>query len=200
MAAPAKTAPERVTVPTCVGCGAMGEYGTCETGCIERRLELVRAAASDALSEVASRAHSSAHAFCEVAEELIREAPVDDERYGALQARARAALTGHSDTGRDEEWTEPSEPAVTWWCEECGAIDAPQPCLGICVWRPVEWVNRAVYEQARERAFAERAHEHRLRRLLRAIASVTPRPEHLEQNWQAFQGQAGTILSGPAAE
>lgn len=177
----------------------MGEWGTCETSCIERPLELVRAAASDTLSDVASRAEAGADAFAAVAEELRRETPPNEERYRSLQARARASLTEHPDTDHDEEWAQPSEPALTWWCEGCGGIDAPQPCLGICVWRPVEWVNRTVYERARERAFAERTRERRLRLLLRRLISVTPRPEHLDENWQAFQAQARSILAQRAS-
>jgi hypothetical protein len=26
-----------------------------------------------------------------------------------------------------------AEVAVTWWCPECGGLDAPQPCLGSCL-------------------------------------------------------------------
>ena len=191
------TTPERLTVPTCVGCGAMGEWGTCETGCTERKLELVRAAASDTLAAVASRSCVRADAFCDVAAGLLCAEPWDPGSYRSLQARARQALAEHPDTDHDEEWAQPSEPAISWRCEECGGLDAPQPCLGICVWRPVEWVSRAVYEQTRERAFAERARERRLRRLLRRLASVTPRPEYLEENWLAFQAQARAALTQP---
>ena len=192
--------PVRLTVPTCVGCGAMGECGTCETGCTERKLELVRAAACEALLDVAARSGARADAYREVAAELLGDGAGVQERYRSVQAHARAALTQHPDTDRDEEWVQPSEPAITWWCEQCGGIDAPQPCLGICVWRPVEWVNRAVYERAREQAFAERARERRLRRLLRRIASVTPRTERLEENWRAFAAQAQAALSGPGEQ
>lgn len=188
-------APERLVVSTCIGCGAMSEWGTCETGCVERKLELVRAAASDAVAEVASRAAENADAFAAVAGELVREGPPVEERFRSLQRAAREALVRYPDTARDEDWAEPSEPAVTWWCENCGGIDAPQPCLGICVWRPVEFVNRTVYEQARERALAERARERRLRQLLRQIVAVTPRPDHLAENWSVFATHARAALA-----
>jgi hypothetical protein len=187
--------PERLVVPTCIGCGAMGEWGTCETGCVERKLELVRAEASDAITEVASRAAEHADAFAAVAGELLREGPTGEERFRSLRDRVRATLAEHPDTARDEEWAEPSEPAVTWWCEQCGGIDAPQPCLGICVWRPIEWVNRTVYERAREQALAQRARERRLRQLLRQIAAVTPRPDHSAENWSAFAARAREALA-----
>jgi hypothetical protein len=65
--------------------------------------------------------------------------------------------------------------ATTWWCAGCGGIDAPQRCLGICVWRPVEWVNRTRYSEERACALAQLDTERRLRQLLRRIAFVTPR-------------------------
>jgi hypothetical protein len=187
------TQPARLTVPTCVGCGAMGEWGTCETGCTEQKLELVRASASDTLSAVAARASAQSDAFSAVARELLEEATL--ERYGSLQARARAALVRYPDTDHEDEWAQPSEPAITWWCERCGGIEAPQPCLGICVWRPVDWVNRGVYERTREQAFAARRCEKRLRHLLRRIAAVTPRPEQLDDNWRVFAAEARSALA-----
>ena len=171
----------------------MAEWGTCETGCTEQKLELVRAAASDTLSEVAARASAHAEAFSAVARELLDEAT--PERYRGLQAQAHDALARYPDTDHEEEWAQPSEPAITWWCERCGGLDAPQPCLGICVWRPVEWVNRSVYERAREQAFAARARERDLRRLLRRIAAVTPRAEQLDDNWRAFEAEARSVLT-----
>ena len=187
--------PERLTVPTCVGCGAMGEYGTCETGCTERKLELVRAGAFDTLVAVAARADARAEALQTVAEELLGEEPADPERYRSLQARAQSALAEHRDTDHDEEWAEPSEAAATWWCEACGGIDAPQPCLGVCVWRPVEWVNRTVYEQARENAIVTRERERRLRRLLGQIVAVTPRADHWADTWSVFAARAREALA-----
>ena len=55
--------PERLTVPTCIGCGAMTEFGTCDTGCSEHKLELVRAAAHDASAVLGSSAHARAEAI-----------------------------------------------------------------------------------------------------------------------------------------
>jgi hypothetical protein len=64
-----------------------------------------------------------------------------------------------------------------------GGIDAPQPCLGIWVWRPVEWVAAERYVEAREKAQAALAEERRLRTLLRRAAAVTPRPRQWERGW-----------------
>jgi hypothetical protein len=113
-----------------------------------------------------------------------------------VQDRARSALRRYSGADEEEvELQEPAEPATTWWCAECGGIDAPQPCLGICIWRPVEWVNRAVYEQQRERVLAARATELRMSRLLRRLASVTPRHGQWERGWRVLQAEAQEALS-----
>ncbi len=60
--------PERLTVPTCLGCGAMSEFGTCDTGCSEQKLELVRAAVHDSSAVLGSSTHARAEAFRSVAE------------------------------------------------------------------------------------------------------------------------------------
>ena len=181
--------PERLTVPTCIGCGAMGRFGTCEIGCSEQKLELVRAAAHDSLEAFRSAARARRAAFVTVVEKLASRQPTGEweTAYRSLQDDARAALRRHPDPEDKIDWDEPAEPATTWWCAACGGIDAPQPCLGICVWRQVEWVSRSRYEQARERALSEREQERRLRQLLRRIASTTPRPDHWEDTWHALQ-------------
>ena len=88
----------------------------------------------------------------------------------------------------------PLECATVWWCAECGGIDAPQPCLGICVWRRVEWVNVTSYLEQRAAAHAERDTERRLRALVRRIASVTPRAGHWERGWRALEAQAQEVF------
>ena len=43
-------ATDHLVVPTCIGCGAMRWLGTCEDGCREQRLDLVRGDAYDELT------------------------------------------------------------------------------------------------------------------------------------------------------
>lgn len=195
--------PERLTVPTCFGCGAMQVVGTCETGCSEQRLELVRADPYDAVRRLASAARTRADALARVAEELATCRPAEAElqtAYGSLRDKARDTLRRYPEAeGAEIDLARPAEPATTWWCAECGGIDAPQPCLGICVWRPVEWVDRALYENERERAILEREAERRLARLLNWLVFATPRPEQWERNWRALQAEARDALASRAA-
>jgi hypothetical protein len=193
--------PDRLTIPTCIGCGAMAIFGTCETGCTEQKLELVRAAADDALLAHASVARLHIAEFGAVAERLADPRPSADEvkdAYWALQEHARAALRRHPD-GEDPgaDPSKPAEPAITWWCPDCGKLEAPQPCLGICVWRRVEWVNQEVYEQHRQNTLAELEQEDRLRRLLRRLTLVTPRPGQWHRSWNALRAEAQRALEDP---
>lgn len=111
--------------------------------------------------------------------------------YRSIQSEARAALREHPDTGGAEaDGLEVVAPTTTWCCPECGSLDAPQPCLGLCIKRPAEWVNHELYERERARALHERDVERRLRRLMRHIAFVTPRSGHWEQGWRALQAGA----------
>jgi hypothetical protein len=194
-------APERLLVPTCIGCGAMAEPGNCERGCSEQRLDLVRAAAHDQLIAAAAHWTASADAFQEVAEHLATQELSDgthERAYRAVQDAARAALRRHPDEA-DLDLLEPAEPAITWWCARCGGIDAPRPCLGICIWRATEWINRAAYEQQREHALNERDREQQLRRLLRRVVAVTPRPGQWERSWNVLQADArnAALALGP---
>jgi hypothetical protein len=177
----------------------MGGFGSCESGCTEQRLELVRADAYDAAVALEQASRTRVVAFTPIAEELVRGEPADDEwqsTYGALQQRARSALRAHSRTQQQEvDLSVPSQAAITWWCSQCGAIDAPQPCLGICLWRQVEWVNKDLYDRRRERALAEQERELLLRRLLRRVASVTPHAGQWRRSWQALQTEAARALS-----
>ena len=102
--------------------------------------------------------------------------------------------------GEEAELQGPAESATTSWCAACGGIDAPQPCLGIRIWRPVDWVNRAVYEQQRERVLAEREMELRLSRLPRRLASVTPRHGRWERGWRVLRAEAQEALRQSSAE
>jgi hypothetical protein len=175
----------------------MSQFGTCAGGCGEQKLELVPAGQHDRVAGLASSAHLRAEAFGAVAQELASRQPGAEEwetAYRSLQDVARITLRRYPELDAlDVDSDEPVEFATTWWCAECGGIDAPQPCLGICVWRPVEWVNRTIYLQETEVALAERDTERRYRKLARRVASVTPRDGQWERGWRALEAQAHKI-------
>ncbi len=195
--------PERLSVPTCIGCGAMSRFGSCELGCSEQRLDLVRAVAYDALIAAEPAARARAEVLRPVVEKLSHHQPRTGDfqaRYLAVQADARDALRSAptvDEPGVDVR--EPAQSATTWWCAECGGIDAPQPCLGICVWREVEWVRNDAYERRREEVLAVLETERRAGVLLRRLAWATPREGHWERSWQALLSEAQQITGASAS-
>ena len=178
----------------------MERWGTCDTACSEHRLELVSAADFDALGVDRSAVRARAGACRPIAEALAGTEPGPDGWQGGVSGvaarRARGAWSRH-DPRHDSD--EPAEHVTTWWCAECGGIDAPQPCLGICIWRPSYWVNRTRYDAARSRAAGERDVERGLVRLLRRVAFVTPREGHWERNWRALHADAREALRASAS-
>jgi hypothetical protein len=190
--------PDRVTVPTCIGCGAMSQPGTCERGCTEQKLELAPAGYYDSSTALAASARIGAEAFRDVVKELASRQPGAGEwraAYRSAQEAARRSLRRYPEINpQDSDRDQPPELATTWWCAGCGGIDAPQPCLGICLWRPLEWVNATLSEPQRAHALAERDAERCLRLVLRRVASVTPRAGQWERGWRALEARARQSL------
>jgi hypothetical protein len=194
--------PDRVSVPTCIGCGAMSRFGTCDQGCSEKRLELVRATDYDMLSALASDARVRADAYRSVADDLVSGRPGPqgyEAAYRRLQKSARSAVRRFTPIAeRDPDRAaqdEDAERATAWWCARCGGIDAPRPCLGICVWRRIDWVNANVYDQQRGLSLATRETELCLHRLVRCVASITPRAGHWQRGWTVLQIEARSALA-----
>ena len=189
-------------MPTCAGCGAMSRTGTCTAGCTERKLLLARASSVDALADAESEILASITALSEVAADVASNAvPAGGWQagYDALRARARDALA-HCPDDRIRHYVleDPAEPVVTWWCDRCGGLDAPQPCLGICVWRGVEWASYATYVDLRERALAACELERGLRALLSRITHTRPRPGGHRETWNAYHDEAAKVLGSAA--
>src|ERR1019366_6235466 len=94
------------------------------------------------------------------------------------------------DGGGDDELLSPAETVIVWRCQDCGGVDAPQPCIDVCIWGPADWVDGASYESERSRAAVDREVEQSLAGLLRRLAFATPRDGRWERSWRAFQSQA----------
>ncbi len=189
--------PARVTISTCIGCGGMRVYETCDTSCSERRLELVSAGEHEELSAAAAERRLRIDAFLAVIEELEGGEPapgVWKAAYQALRASARSALRGHGVAARAAaELPAAAETVVVWRCPECGGLDSPQECIGVCIWRPAEWVNVGVYLNQRSRAESDRKLERSLLGILGRLAFTTPREKEWERNWRALRSQAQLI-------
>ncbi len=191
--------PRRLSIPGCIGCGAMRQYESCEGACRERRLELVSGGDYDELTAAAAACRVRIEGLWAVVGELTGREPVPGEwrvAYQALQQSARTALRRFrpADGGRDDELRSPAETVIVWQCQDCGGVDAPKECIDVCIWGPADWVDAASYESERSQAAVDREVEQSLAGLLRRFAFATPRDGQWERSWRAFQLQARLAL------
>ena len=177
----------------------MRQDQTCPGPCAGRRVELVNAGDYDRLAAAAAESQARVRGLRAVAGELAGAEPADGEReaaYRALQQSARSALRRFSPPpGRPDDLFPPGPAVVVWRCPDCGGLDAPQPCIGVCIRRPAQWIDAARYEAERARARADRKAERSLAGLLRVLAFTTPRPGQWERHWRALQARARQALS-----
>ena len=195
-ASAAVTLPDRVTVLTCIGCGAMGREERCDGDCSEHKLLLVTAADYDELLGAAHAARVRAARLAAVVRQFAEaDAQPHDPRDALLRMResARRALR---DGGRGEDRTDWASPGTVtgWWCARCGNVDMPQPCIGVCVWRPADWVNLALYERQLRLAEPGLRAARSLSGFLARVAAVTPRAGQWRRNREALQAQARAAL------
>ncbi|HWT24275.1 MAG TPA: hypothetical protein VN213_12295, partial [Solirubrobacteraceae bacterium] len=127
-AAPESTAPERVTLWSCIGCGARGMPDVCTGACDDRPVEYVRAIDLDAVLAAAGPPAQLAEALRDLAAEVAGAAPAGNEcerTWRTWRDRARALHAAWPETPRLAE----AERIAGWFCGACGRIESPQPCL-----------------------------------------------------------------------
>jgi len=187
--------PERLALRSCIGCGAIECLSDCTGECQEVRLELVPAVAHDRLVADGERAR---HVLAAVTPLVSRIAAADvtpcdlQGAYRALQLDARAVLR---ELGADPSpQPAPVEPITAWWCAGCGRIEAPQPCVGVCIRRPAEAVRADTHVRAAAEAECARQQARACLAVVRQAAWATPRPGHWESSWGALLGAARAAL------
>ena len=173
----------RVEVATCIACGARNRIGQCADGCTDVPLDLVDAADVDALAARSEALTARANAF-----RKVLEAVAADRDWDALRERARTALRIDLPT--------PPEPTFVeaWGCPECGRVDAPQPCLDVCIRRPVLMTDAADYEALATQVTEREDHERGVAAVVRLIAYVTPRPGEEERTHTELRAAANAAL------
>jgi hypothetical protein len=190
--------PIRISISTCVGCGSLREFATCDGICRERKLELVTGGDYDELVTAATASRSRIQAFLPIVAELARAAPRGADRsvlYESLRGRVRVLLKAAGPPVRETVGsTSSAETTVVWRCPDCGGLEETQPCIGVCVWRPVDWVELGTFEAERAQALADIELERALFGLLTRFAQVRPREGEWERNRLAFQAQARLVL------
>jgi hypothetical protein len=176
----------------------MREPATCEAVCSERKCELVSGGDYDDLAGATAACGVRIRGFLPVVQEMAHAAPGQGDwevLYESLQGRARALLTAAGPRAAQVIAAMSSpETMVVWRCPQCGGLEATQPCIGVCIWRALDWVAATAFERERARALQEIELEHSLLSLLRRLANVRPRDDEWERNTRVFQAQAQHIL------
>jgi hypothetical protein len=176
-----------IIVLVCIGCGAVSTPQPCLGTCIDRRLDLVRADQHAAAVAALTALEAALAERRTLVERLARSAPAEAE-WEPLRARARASLRG-------EGAPDPGDVITTWACDSCGRIEAPQPCIGVCIRPETPMVTAAEHADVLEQAGAV-AHElERLAPPVRQLAWVTPRSGRLAEAASAVQAAAQARLT-----
>lgn len=83
---------------------------------------------------------------------------------------------------------------TVWQCIGCGRIEGPQPCIGVCQDRKVDFVYASEHEAVLAELARVRGEAEALAALVRQIAHTTPREGEWENTHRALQSRARRIL------
>lgn len=184
-----------LTISTCIGCGAMSIPSRCPNGCgPERRLQLVAAAELDRLEDLIETSAGRIETLAGALADFL--AVPELEPSPELRERARAALSRHDrsmPSVRAALEADP-DPVVAWWCDRCGGLDAPMPCLGVCVRRPAQWANLEALETLREHLAAQCRREEKLAGAVQAVTLTRARPGSERRHRAALEAIAAQAL------
>jgi hypothetical protein len=87
-----------------------------------------------------------------------------------------------------------------WQCIGCGAIEAPQTCIGVCDYRKAELVYAFDHERVLAEAAAALRRTNALEGLVRQLACTTPRTGEWERSYRGLQNQARRTLAELASD
>jgi hypothetical protein len=177
----------------------MREFESCVGICRERKLELVSGGDFDELATVAAACRVRIRELLPVVEKLASAEPRRADwrgLYESVREHGRRVLRAAWRPTREalDEAAWPAETRVVWRCPDCGGLEATQPCIGVCIWRPLEWVEAGAFETERAQALRDIELERSLFTVLSSFVCVTPRDGEWERNWRAFRGRARVVL------
>lgn len=87
---------------------------------------------------------------------------------------------------------------TVWQCIGCGRIEAPQPCIGVCRDRKVEFVHADRYDEVVAELTAARREVEALGAVVRQLAVTIPRGGEWERTYRALQERARRTLGATA--
>jgi hypothetical protein len=83
---------------------------------------------------------------------------------------------------------------TAWQCIGCGRIEGPQPCIGVCQDRKVEFVYAPEHDETLAELARVRGEMQALTVLIRQLAHTTPREGEWERTYRALQARARRAL------
>lgn len=83
---------------------------------------------------------------------------------------------------------------TAWQCIGCGRIEGPQPCIGVCQDRKVEFVYAPEHDDTLAELARVRGEVQALTVLIRQLAHTTPREGEWEHTYRALQARARRVL------
>jgi len=175
---------EHLPVATCIACGARSRGGECDEGCADIAIDLVDVSDIEALT-----AHLAASgARTEALREVVERVAEDD--WDGVREQACAAL------GTPAPGPLPVMTIVeAWGCPACGRIDAPQPCLGVCVRRPVLMADAAEARELESEAARQADVEASLASVVTLVAHVRPRAGQEPATRAALRARARAVTT-----
>lgn len=197
--------PDCLTLWRCIGCGAMGSVELCTGSCAYQKLDVVGAEDHADLLEhfatIVGQAHRLEPAVRQIAA-LEEEHPNCERAYRSLQKSARTLIRSldHGAISAQNKKVPDDERATVWSCATCGQVEAPQPCLGVCIRRNGDFVRSQDHDELAARVELAQASAREMAALVHQLAWVTPRAGEWDSACRAFQSKAITLLkSRPAA-
>lgn len=178
------TLTRHLPVATCIGCGARNHNAECAEGCTDQALDLVDV---DDLVVIATRAEALEERTAEL-REVARTLLDDTVDWDAVRQRARAAVLMEVPAAPEVEVIE------GWGCPRCGRVDAPQPCLGICIRRPGLVADIAEYREYAAEAQRLTEIDEPLAAFAHVVAGVRPRPGREQQTVESLRSRARRLL------
>jgi Fe-S-cluster-containing hydrogenase component 2 len=186
---------ERLTTSFCIGCHRVDVRETCIAECDERALDLVFASDHEQAVAAMAGARRLIPTLQESVRQILSTTPADgdfEENRRVLRVQARSVL---HDVNALEQTAEVERFPVSH-CLACGLIEAPQECLGICVYHTVEMVAATTFDAVAAPLGQARQQVEQMGAVLRQLAWVTPRAGDWQRTWRALQDRARTALAG----
>ena len=191
--------PDCLTLWRCIGCGAMGNVEQCTGSCAYQKLDIVGAEDHADFLEHFGVINAQARRLEPVVRQIAalgKEHPDHERAYRSLQKSARRLIRGldHRAISARNAMVPEDERATVWWCSTCGQVEAPQPCLGICIKRNGDFVRSQDHDELAARVELAQRGAREIAALVHQLAWVTPHAGEWDAACRAFQNKAIALL------